>query len=200
MLKLIKEQRKLQKERKEPIKDSLVDLIIYVESAKGLLDLREICQHAMELDEYSNLRLAGIVFGSDDFCANIGATRTDNGRELLFARQSVVLVAKSMNLQAIDSVYINYKDGDGLKVDAEEGASFGFTGKQAIHPAQVPIIQEAFRPSDDKIEWAKGLIEGFREAQKDGRGAFVYQGQMIDMPLLRQAANIMHIAKQIGKA
>lgn len=189
----------MQKQRKEPIKDSLVDLIIYVESAKGLLDLREICKHAMELDEYSNLRLAGIVFGSDDFCANIGATRTDNGRELLFARQNVVMVAKSMNLQAIDSVYINYKDQDGLKVDAEEGASFGFTGKQAIHPAQVSIIQEAFRPSDDKIEWAKGLIEGFREAQKDGRGAFVYKGQMIDMPLLRQAANIIHIARQIGK-
>lgn len=182
------------------MKDSLIDLLIYVESAKGMLDLRDICRHAMELDEFSNLRLAGIVFGSDDFCASIGATRTDKRRELLYARQYVVMVAKWANLQAIDSVYIDYKDTTGLEAEAQEGATFGFTGKQAIHPAQVPTIQQAFSPTDDKIQWAKGLIEAFHVAQKDGKGAFVYNGQMIDMPLLRQAANIVHIAKQIGKA
>lgn len=110
------------------------------------------------------------------------------------------MIAKSFDLQAIDAVYINFKDLEGLKRQSEEGASMGFTGKQAIHPTQIPVIQESFRPSDDKIDWAKGLVEGFEEAQKEGKGAFVYRGQMIDMPLLKQAYNVLKIAKKIGKA
>ena len=170
------------------------------------------------MSEFTKCRLAAIVFGSDDFCANIGkchsechclfnsnfaclgATRSDDGREVLLARQQVVLTAKDFDLQAIDSVYINYKDLNGLKQQSEEGASMGFTGKQAIHPTQIPIIQEAFCPSDDKITWAKELVAGFEQAQKEGKGAFVFRGQMIDMPLLKQAYNVLKIAQKIGKA
>ena len=119
---------------------------------------------------------------------------------MLLARQQVVLTAKAYDLQAIDAVYINYKDLEGLKEQSEEGASMGFTGKQAIHPTQIPVIQKAFRQSDDKIDRAKGLVAGFEEAQKEGKGAFVYRGQMIDMPLLRQAYNVLKIAQKIGKA
>ncbi|XP_027195230.2 citramalyl-CoA lyase, mitochondrial-like [Dermatophagoides pteronyssinus] len=178
-----------------------IDLITYVESAIGLLDLRDIAKHTIDMCKtLNNMHFAGIVFGSDDFCANIGATRSDEGKEVLMARQHVILVCKSLNLQAIDSVYINFRDLDGLKRQSEEGVSMGFTGKQCIHPDQIPIIQEAYRPSDKKIEWAKGLIREFEQAQQDGRGAFVYHGQMIDMPLLKQAYNVINIAKQIGKA
>jgi len=116
------------------------------------------------------------------------------------ARQQVVLTAKAFNLQAIDTVYIDYKNLGGLQRQAEEGAAMGFTGKQAIHPIQVAIIQEAFRPSDAKIDWAKGLVTEFEKAQKEGKGAFVYRGQMIDMPLLKQAYNVLAIARKIGKA
>ncbi|KAH9520726.1 hypothetical protein DERF_004417, partial [Dermatophagoides farinae] len=181
-----------------------IDLITYVESATGLLDLRDIAKHTIDmcksLNDTININFAGIVFGSDDFCANIGATRSDDGKEVLMARQHVILVCKSLNLQAIDSVYINFRDIDGLKRQSEDGASMGFTGKQAIHPDQISVIQEAYRPSDNKIDWAKGLIDEFEQAQNAGRGAFVYHGQMIDMPLLKQAYNVMNIAKQIGKA
>ncbi|KAF7494847.1 Citramalyl-CoA lyase [Sarcoptes scabiei] len=174
-----------------------IDLITYVESAIGLLDLRTICQFTMEQCQQNGFRFAGIIFGSDDFCADIGATRTDNGDEVLLARQQVVLIAKSFNLQAIDSVYINFKDLDGLKRQSENGSMMGFTGKQCIHPGQIPIIQEAFRPSAKKVQWATGLIEAFERAQKSGQGAFVYEGQMIDMPLLRQAYNILNLNQQI---
>lgn len=187
-------------EGKKEVEAPEIDLVIYVESARGLLDLREICQHAVEMSEFTRFRLVGVVFGSDDFCASIGATRTDHGREVLCARQQVVMVAKSLDLQAIDAVYINFKDLEGLRAQSEEGAGMGFTGKQAIHPAQIQIIQEAFRPSDERIDWAKGLVQGFEAAQAEGKGAFVYRGQMIDMPLLRQAYNVLAIAKKIGKA
>lgn len=177
-----------------------IELIIYVESARGLLDLKDICEHFLEMAEFTKCRLAGIVFGSDDFCANIGATRSDNCQEVLLARQQVVLVAKAFELQAIDAVYINYRDLEGLQRQASEGAAMGFTGKQAIHPSQPGIIQAAFAPSDERIKWAVGLVAAFEAAQAAGKGAFVYGGQMIDMPLLRQAYNVLRTARQIGKA
>lgn len=105
-----------------------INLITYVESAKGLLDLRDICNHAIELSEFSLFWLDGIVFGSDDFCANIGnpnlnlkhnlnpnflyssgATRSQQANEVSFARQQVIVTAKAFDLQAFDVVYIDYK-------------------------------------------------------------------------------------------
>ncbi|XP_047482350.1 citramalyl-CoA lyase, mitochondrial-like [Penaeus chinensis] len=126
-----------------------------------------------------------------------GATRTNEAKELSFARQYVVTVAKAFKLQAIDLVYIDYKDLAGLKVQSEEGAGMGFTGKQVIHPGQVPVVQAAFSPPPEKIEWAKALIQAFEEHQKEGKGAFTFRGNMIDMPLLLQARNIVQLASSL---
>ncbi|XP_064089477.1 citramalyl-CoA lyase, mitochondrial-like isoform X1 [Macrobrachium nipponense] len=173
-----------------------VRLIIFTESASSLLDLPAICRRGVELSKDSPFELDGIVFGSDDFCADIGATRTNEAKELSFARQYVVTVAKAFKLQAIDLVYIDYKDLDGLKVQSEEGAGMGFTGKQVIHPGQVPVVQAAFTPRPEKVEWAAGLVQAFEEHQKEGKGAFTYKGHMIDMPLLLQARNILQMASR----
>jgi len=176
-----------------------INLITYVESAKGLLNLKEVVSHAIELSEFHLFTLKGIVFGSDDFCASIGATRTAGASETLLARQQVVITAKAFDLQAIDVVYIDYKDMDGLRRQSEEGARMGFTGKQAIHPSQVPVIQEAFTPSPEKIEWATRLVDEYNKHQSQGKGAFVFEGQMIDRPLLLQAINIIEIANAIKR-
>ncbi|CAL4066277.1 unnamed protein product, partial [Meganyctiphanes norvegica] len=174
-----------------------IRLIIFTESAQSLLGLSDICKRAIELSQNSPFTLDGIVFGSDDYCADIGATRTSEAKELLFARQYVVTVAKAFRLQAIDLVYIDYKDLSGLRIQSEEGAGMGFTGKQVIHPGQVQIVQEAFSPSPAKLEWARKLIEGFEQHQKEGKGAFTFQGHMIDMPLLLQAQNIFKLDSAI---
>lgn len=73
----------------------------------------------------------------------------------------------------------------------------GFTGKQVIHPSQIPIVQEQFTPSADKIKWAYELISAFQEHQRLGKGAFTFHGSMIDMPLLKQAQNIVTLATAI---
>jgi len=149
------------------------------------------------LSEFNLFWLDGLVFGSDDFCASIGATRTNKSTEVAYARQQVVVTAKAFEIQAIDVVYIDYKDITGLKAQSEEGAQFGFTGKQAIHPDQVPVIEKAFSPSADKLEWATELIKQFHVHQTEGKGAFVFRNQMIDRPLLRQAKNLVDFAKAI---
>lgn len=175
-----------------------LSLVIFIESAKSLLNLKKICETAVNLLNNQMCSIEGLVFGSDDFCADIGATRSTEGLELLTARQIFVIVAKCFRLQAIDMVHINYKDTDGLLKISTEGAKMGFTGKQVIHPNQVSIVQKAFSPSEEKIKWATDLIRQFELHQKEGKGAFTFQGAMIDKPLLLQAQNIIKIAKTIS--
>ncbi|XP_052807437.1 citramalyl-CoA lyase, mitochondrial-like [Mya arenaria] len=176
-----------------------LSLVLFVESALGLLNLREVCQRATELSLRSSIfDVDGLVFGSDDYCADIGAKRSVDGSELLYARQKLVTTAKAFRLQAIDMVHIDYKDLDGLGKQSVRGADMGFTGKQVIHPGQIPVVQEAFSPSPDRVEWATSLIEAFQQHQASGQGAFTFRGHMIDMPLLLQAKNIVQLANAVS--
>lgn len=175
------------------------NLITFVESAMGMMNLKEVCNRTFELSLKHKLYVHdGIVFGSDDFCADIGATRTKDATELLYARQKVVVCAKAFGLQAIDLVHIDYKDLEGLEKQSLEGARMGFTGKQVIHPGQIPVVQKAFSPSSDKVEWAAELIKAFNEHHDSGKGAFTFRGNMIDMPLVLQAKHIVQLSRAVS--
>ncbi|CAI4222912.1 unnamed protein product [Auanema sp. JU1783] len=175
-------------------------LVIWIESARAMLDMPRILSSALNLYRNSGFfKLDAVVFGSDDYCADIGATRTAEGREVLWARQKFVACCKAFHLQAIDSVYIDIKDLEGLKVFSEEGRSWGFTGKQTIHPSQVEIVNNAFMPSVERVEWATELVHAFSQHQQEGKGAFQFRGQMIDRPLLLQALNIIQLVERVSK-
>ncbi|KAJ6642995.1 Citramalyl-CoA lyase, mitochondrial [Pseudolycoriella hygida] len=206
-----------------------INLIFISESCQSILSLPRICESLVGLSKSSGIfELAAIIFGSDDFCASLGATRTKTSLEILYARQRLVLVAKAYGLQAIDMVDID--DGNlsstvrhvnimfkfnavedvqcfqasnedliGLKTSSEVAASFGYTGKQIIHPSQIEIVQQAFLPSKDKLLWALQLLEEFAKFQSEGKGVFVFRNQMIDMPTVRQAKNIVNGMKKIEK-
>ena len=169
-------------------------LILFIETAGSLLRVDEICSAAWALAASSPVLCpVALVFGSDDFAADIGATRSKASTELMLARQLVVTAAKAHKLQAIDAVYIDYKDQAGLAAQCEEGAAWGFTGKQVIHPGQVETVQAAFTPSLARLDWANSLMEAFKQNQQEGRGAFTFRGQMIDMPTVMQAQNVLDI-------
>ncbi|XP_061697622.1 citramalyl-CoA lyase, mitochondrial isoform X2 [Syngnathoides biaculeatus] len=176
-----------------------VRLVTFVETAVGLLNFKGLCEEIRRLAPQAGLRHDGVVFGSDDFCASIGATRTRDAKELLYARQKVVTAAKAFGLQAIDLVYIDYKDEDGLRRQAREGALMGFTGKQIIHPGQVVAVQEEFSPTQQRVRWAKELIAAFERHQKEGKGAFTFQGSMIDLPSLKQAQNVVTLSAAVAR-
>merc|ERR1711879_780840 len=116
-----------------------------------------------------NIKHSGCVFGSDDFCADMGIDRDINA--LLYARQKIATVCHAFDLDAIDAVYIDFKDEAGLIKQSKQGKSFGFSGKQLIHPAQITPVNEAFTPSAVKLDWARGLVTEFERAEADGRGA-----------------------------
>ena len=164
-----------------------VRLLVGVETAKGIMNLKEIAE--------ADKRLEAIIFGGEDFAASIGAVRTKAATELLYARQAVVTACAANDLQAIDIVFIDFKDPDGLRLEAEEGARFGFSGKKIIHPNQVEAAQEAFTPSNEAIEYAKRIVESFESSQKEGKGAYALDGKMIDMPLLKNAQKVLERAK-----
>ena len=113
-----------------------IGLIMFIETARSLLDIDRICSAAWDLAAapHSPLCPVALVFGSDDFAADIGATRTKSNVELLLARQTVVTAARAHRLQAIDAVYIDFRDTEGLRRQSEEGAGWGFTGKQVSFP------------------------------------------------------------------
>ena len=168
-----------------------IRLLVGVETAKGILNLKEIAG--------ADKRLEAIIFGGEDFAASIGAVRTKSASELLYARQATVTACAANDLQAIDIVFIDFKDNEGLRVEAAQGAGFGFSGKQIIHPNQVSAVQEAFTPSDSAIEYAQRIVESFESSQKEGRGAYALDGKMIDMPLLKNAQKVLDRARAAGK-
>jgi citrate lyase beta subunit len=162
-----------------------------VETPKGILNLREIASHP---------RLDALIFGGEDFAASVGATRSREAVELMYARQAVLTAAAAFGLQAIDIVTIDFKDLEGLRQEAESGARMGFSGKQIIHPAQVDPVQAAFTPSADAVAHAQRIVDGFEATQKQGKGAFALDGKMIDLPLVKNAQKVLERAKAAGKA
>ena len=168
-----------------------IRMLVGVETAKGIMSLREIAE--------ADKRLDAIIFGAEDFAASVGATRTPEGTEVLYARSAVVTACAANELQAIDMVYIDFHDVEGLRLDAEQGARLGFSGKQIIHPNQVEAVQAAFTPADEAIEYAQRVVRAFAASQKEGKGAFALDGKMIDMPLLKNAQKVLDRAKAAGK-
>jgi citrate lyase beta subunit len=178
-------------ERSSKMEVGSIRMLVGVETAKGVLNLKKIAE--------ADRRLDAIIFGAEDFAASIGATRTKESTEVLYARSAVITACAANELQAIDMVYIDFRDVEGLRAEAEEGARLGFSGKQIIHPNQVEVVQEAFTPSDEAIEYAQRVVRAFSVSQKEGKGAFALDGKMIDMPLLKNAQKVIERAKAAGK-
>lgn len=168
-----------------------IRMLVGVETARGILDLKEIAG--------ADTRLEAIIFGGEDFAASVGAVRTPEATELLYARQAVVTACAAFELQAIDIVTIDFRNLDIVRAEAEFGAKLGFSGKQIIHPAQVEPVQTAFTPSDDAIAYARRVVETFEAHQREGRGAYELDGKMIDLPLLKNAQNVLERARAAGK-
>ncbi|MGD8406033.1 MAG: CoA ester lyase [Anaerolineales bacterium] len=168
-----------------------IRLLAGLETAKGVLNLKEIVG--------ADKRLEALIFGGEDFAASIGATRSSAGTELLYARQALVTACAAHEIQAIDIVYIDFHDIEGLRREAQQGADWGFVGKQIIHPNQVAPVQEAFTPSEEAIAYAQRVVETFEASQEEGKGAYALDGKMIDMPLLKSAQNVMERARAAGK-
>jgi citrate lyase beta subunit len=178
-------------ERAQALAPGSIYLLALIESARGIISLAQIAG----ADE----RLQALIFGSEDFAADIGATRTRAGWEVFYARSAVVTAAAAFELQAIDLLDVDFKDLERLREEAQQGAQLGYAGKQIIHPSQVAPVQEAFTPSDGEIAQAQRIVDAAREHQTAGSGAFALDGKMVDMPIVKAAERVLARARAAGK-
>ncbi|KAI8967402.1 Pyruvate/Phosphoenolpyruvate kinase-like domain-containing protein [Mycotypha africana] len=169
-----------------------IKLIASVESALGMMNIREIAT--------ADPRLDALIFAAEDYCADLGLTRTKTRNEMLFARQLLVNAAVAYGLQAIDLVCVDYKDKEALLAECIEGRSFGFEGKQAVHPDQIEIIQKTFLPDAADIERAARILNGAKTYAQKRVGSFSLDGSVIDRPVIKWAEKIVARASAGGIA
>ena len=160
-------------------------VLALLETATGVLQAKEIAG-ASGTD--------AVLLGAEDLVADIGASRSTEGTEILHARERTVLAASHAGVDAIDTLYTDYQDTDGLRKNASFGRDLGFDGKMAIHPSQVSVINDAFTPDEEQIEWARKVLQARDEAAAEDRGVFSVEGEMIDAPLISQAEDVIERA------
>jgi citrate lyase subunit beta/citryl-CoA lyase len=164
-------------------------LIALIETANGVLNAASVAR-AETID--------ALVFGAEDFAASVGATRTAEGAEVSYARQRVLVAARAAGIDAVDTLYTDYRDDEGLRADTATTVQLGYDGKLAIHPRQVTIINEALTPDADRVAWAQRVLTAKEAADEAGRGVFSVDGEMIDAPLVAQAERILERARAAG--
>lgn len=143
-------------------------------------------------------RIVALTIGLEDYTADIGVPKTKEGDESLFARMRLVNAARAAGVQAIDSVWGDVGDMDGLRVWAKHSRGLGFTGMGNIHPLQIAIIHEAFAPSAAEIEKAQKIVAAFEEAQAKGLAVVSLGSKMIDPPVVLRAVKLVEQAKAMG--
>ena len=160
-----------------------VRMVPYVETAVGVVNAFAVCS--------ASSRIVAAAFGAEDFTVDMGTQRTDEGSEVLVPRAAVAIAARAADVAALDVVYANFRDEEGLRRDTQLGKSLGYKGKFAIHPAQLGPINEILSPLPEEVEYARRVVEAFEEAEAKGRGATSLDGKMIDVPIVKRARNLL---------
>jgi citrate lyase subunit beta/citryl-CoA lyase len=148
----------------------------------------------------STPNVCALTIGLEDYTADLGVVKTADGRESLYARERVVNAARAAGVQAIDSVFGDVGNMEGLRQWGENSRAMGFEGMGCIHPGQIRVIHEAFAPSQGEIDKALKIVTAFEEAQEKGLGVVSLGSKMIDSPVVERAKKLVARARLMGKA
>jgi citrate lyase subunit beta/citryl-CoA lyase len=158
-------------------------LIAIVETAAGL-------RRAYDVARAPGVK--ALMLGTVDLGAELGLVAEPDGRELLFARSSLVVDSAAAGIRPpFDGVHLTLEDDAGLEEEATRSRSLGFAGKACIHPRQVPIANRVFAPSETALAWARDVVEGYEEALDRGRGVVRVNGEMVDRPVVERARRML---------
>ena len=167
-------------------------VIPWIETAKAMWDARAIAE--------SSVRVVAIAFGAEDFTNDMGIERTDTGEEVAVPRSLVPIAARAAEVGGLDSPFVRFRDPDALREDARRARRMGYTGKFAIHPAQLDIINETFSPSAEEIAYARRVMDAWDAAEAAGRGSLALDGRMVDVPVVKRAQNLLALSESIALA
>jgi len=158
-------------------------VIALIESPRGVLAAQNIA---------SEEGVIGLAFGKFDFALSMGALPSSN-LNVLVPRSLVAIAAKAHGLVAVDTPYAVLNDLEGLRAEALEAKALGYDGKFAVHPSQVPVINEVFSPSEEDVRWAEMVVEVLDQARKTGRASAELQGTMVDEVHYRIAKRVLEM-------
>ena len=143
-------------------------------------------------------RIAALTIGLEDYTADLGVAKTAGGTESLYARMRLVNAAHAAHVQAIDSVYGDVTDSEGLLRWGEASRALGFEGMGCIHPLQIETIHRAFTPTIGELEKAQQIVAAYEEVQARGLGVVSLGSKMIDAPVVQRALKLVARARQMG--
>ncbi|NGP05787.1 CoA ester lyase [Rhodococcus sp. 14C212] len=170
----------------------------------GHLEVIALIETPLGVDQCSSLAdaacVTALMWGADDLVAGLGglSSRHPDGRYrdiARYARSRVLVAAKARSLIAIDAVYMDIPDVDGLRTECLDAVAVGFDATVAIHPTQVDVIRDAYAPPADQVRWARDLLA----ATNDGRGVTTFEGRMVDGPVYAQARRILARSRHTGE-
>jgi len=162
-----------------------------VESARGVMNAFAIAS--------ADPQVAAMAIGLEDYTADLGTHRTNEGTESFFARSMVVNAARAAGIQPIDSVFSDVSDMEALAENVKRSKALGFDGMGCIHPRQISVIHENFAPDEAEIEKAQKIFIAFREAEAKGLGVVSLGSKMIDPPVVKRAVTTIKLAINVGK-
>jgi citrate lyase subunit beta / citryl-CoA lyase len=168
--------------------DRQIFLMPIIESALGV-------ENAFQIATASK-QVVAMAIGLEDFTADLGVPRSEEGRESLYARTRIVNACKAARIQPIDSVYSDVGNMEGLLENVKQSAALGFEGMGCIHPGQIRVIHEGFMPSTEEVERAILIVEAFGEAAKKGLGVVSLGSKMIDPPVVKRAEKTLLLAEK----
>lgn len=161
-----------------------------IETAQGVINATSTAR--------ASPRLIGLAFGAEDYTAAMEIERTKSGEELFNARMRVLWAAKSVGIQAIDTIFADVNDMEALRRETELIKKLGFTGKCMVNPRQIDVIHEVFAPKPEEVEYALQVIDAIKRAREMGTGVISLKGKMIDAPIVIRSARVLRTAQAHG--
>jgi len=161
-----------------------------IESALGVINATAIAR--------SSSRIFALAFGAEDYTASMEIERTKGGEELFNARTQVLWGAKAAGIQAIDTIFADVSDMEGLRAETELAKRLGYTGKSLVNPRQIEVVHEVFAPKEAEVAYALEVIEAIKRARALGTGVISLKGKMIDAPVVKRAARVLRTAYAHG--
>ena len=161
-----------------------------IESARGILNATGIAS--------TSKRVFALAFGAEDYTASMEIERTKGGEELFNARTRVLWAARAAGIQAIDSIFADVNDMEGLRRETELIKRLGYTGKSLVNPRQIDVVHEVFAPKQEEIDYALQVIDAIKRARLMGTGVISLGGRMIDAPVVKRAVRVLRTAHAHG--
>lgn len=168
-----------------------IGVLANIETPKGLRLAFEIAT--------ADPRVIGLQLGFTDFSLACGID-SRNKTALNAMRLGIRFAAAEAGIASYDGAFVDVKDLDSFRIDAQEARDFGFAGKSCIHPSQIAVANDVFAPTTEEITRAKSILSAADDAGRSGRGAFLHEGKMVDMPIIERARSVIELAVRLGLA